>query len=85
MIAEVEGSVQMFRFERIRSHFGGSASLIAHNHSLETIYMAIMYKFRFVQAEAMTTASNIHATSRKSALTVQAVTTWLPRVYLTCV
>jgi hypothetical protein len=38
------------------------------------------------QAEAMTAASHIHATSRKSALTVHGtvVTSWLPRVYLTC-
>ncbi len=39
------------------------------------------------QAEATTTASHIHATSQKSALTVHCtvVTTWLPSVYLTCV
>jgi hypothetical protein len=33
----------------------------------------------------MTKESHIHATSRKSALTVHAVTTWLPRVYPTYV
>jgi hypothetical protein len=84
VIAEVEGSVEMFRSEGIRQNFGGSASLIAHNHSLD-MFIYGNYEFRFVEAEAMTNASNIHATSRKSALTVQAVTTWLPRVYPTCV
>jgi hypothetical protein len=37
VIAEVEGSVQMFGFEWIRTNFGGSASLVAHNHSLDIV------------------------------------------------